>query len=116
MESWSVNERIRSAPGKGGCGSAIVLVLAVEVCEGLLFIQCQNEASFIDNAVVFEEAKTNRSRVSLGKSTVMRVRRMRWLVMMVPIQSIRPSSHVKRVEVGEARDGQTSAPVLKLGE
>jgi hypothetical protein len=32
MESWSVNERIRSAPGKGGWGSAIVLLLKRGCC------------------------------------------------------------------------------------
>lgn len=30
--------------------------------------------------------------------------------------SIRPSSHVKWAEVGEARHGQTSAPVWESGE
>lgn len=57
MESWSVKERIRSAPGNGGCGSAIVFVLAPEAYEGLLFIQYQKEASFIDDAVFKEPLK-----------------------------------------------------------
>lgn len=85
MESWSVNERIRSAPGNGGCGSAIVFVLSIEGREGLCY--CLSNAKMEPRLLIMPYVKKLKKKLISDKSrayAIMRARRMRWLVM-VPI-------------------------------
>lgn len=105
-------------PGTVAVALPLCFVLSMEGCEGLLLIQCQDGASFINYAVC-EEAKKKKSSISdksRAYATYYNESKAHEVAGDGSHSSIRPSSHVKWAEVGEARHGQTSAPVWESGE